>query len=33
MRSGTAARENIRTSQHIHPTLGEVVKSAIDTAS
>jgi pyruvate/2-oxoglutarate dehydrogenase complex dihydrolipoamide dehydrogenase (E3) component len=33
MRSGTAAREIIRTSQHIHPTLGEVVKSAIDTAS
>ena len=32
MRSGTEAREIIRTSQHIHPTLGEVVKSAIDSA-
>lgn len=32
MQSGTDAREIIRRSQHIHPTLGEVVKSAIDTA-
>lgn len=30
MRAGTDARSFIRDAQHIHPTLGEVVKSAVD---
>ncbi len=33
MQSGDQARQVMRASQHIHPTLGEVVKSAIDTAT